>query len=87
MNTWQLLLELTIKAILILSVAGFLSVWLRNASAALRHTIWSMALGGLLALPLLTFVVPAWRVAILPAPNQTGELQRVATIEIGRAHV
>ncbi len=69
MNSWQLLLELTCKALLILAAAGLLTVLLRNASAALRHTVWSLALGGLLLLPLLTLVVPAWRVAILPAPD------------------
>ncbi|MBL8203806.1 MAG: M56 family metallopeptidase [Blastocatellia bacterium] len=69
MYSWQLLLELTIKAVMILAVAGLLSVLLRNASAALRHSIWSLALGGLLLLPVLTLVVPAWRVAILPAPD------------------
>jgi beta-lactamase regulating signal transducer with metallopeptidase domain/uncharacterized protein YnzC (UPF0291/DUF896 family) len=69
MNSWQLLLELTFKALLILAAAGLLTVWLRNTSAALRHTVWSLALGGLLLLPLLTLVVPAWRVAILPAPD------------------
>jgi beta-lactamase regulating signal transducer with metallopeptidase domain/uncharacterized protein YnzC (UPF0291/DUF896 family) len=69
MNSWQLLLELTLKALLILAAAGLLTVLLRNTSAALRHTVWSLALGGLLLLPLLTLVVPAWRVAILPAPD------------------
>ncbi len=68
MYNWQLLLELTVKAMMILAAAGLLSVMLRNASAALRHSVWSLALGGLLLLPLLTLIVPAWRVAILPAP-------------------
>lgn len=67
MITLQLLLELSIKAILIISIAGLLCVLLRNASAALRHTVWSLALIGLLLLPILTFIVPAWRLAILPA--------------------
>ncbi len=69
MNNWQLLLELTIKAIVILATAGLLCTVLRRASAALRHTIWSLALGSILLLPILTLIVPAWRVAILPAPE------------------
>ena len=72
MYNWQLLLELTLKAMMILAAAGLLSVMLRNAAAALRHSVWSLALGGLLLLPVLTLVVPAWRVAILPAPNRYG---------------
>src|SRR5262249_25999184 len=48
--------------------AGLLSIGLRNASAASRHAVWGLALGALLLLPVLTWAVPAWRVAILPAP-------------------
>src|SRR5262249_31067184 len=68
MNHWQLPIELTLKGIMILAAAGLLSVGLRNASAASRHVVWSLALGALLLLPVLTWAVPAWRVAILPAP-------------------
>jgi beta-lactamase regulating signal transducer with metallopeptidase domain len=68
MNHWQLPIELTLKGIMILAAAGLLSVALRNASAASRHAVWSLALGALLLLPALTWAVPAWRVAVLPAP-------------------
>ena len=68
MNHWQLPIELTLKGIMILAAAGLSSVGLRNASAASRHVVWSLALGALLLLPVLTWAVPAWRVAILPAP-------------------
>ena len=67
MNHWQLPIELTLKGIMILAAAGLLSVGLRNASAASRHAVWSLALGALLLLPVLTWAVPAWRVAILPS--------------------
>jgi beta-lactamase regulating signal transducer with metallopeptidase domain len=68
MNHWQLPIELTLKGIMILASAGLLSVGLRKASAASRHAVWGLALGALLLLPVLTWAVPAWRVAILPAP-------------------
>jgi bla regulator protein blaR1 len=68
MNHWQLPIELTLKGIMILAAAGLLSVGLRNASAASRHAVWGLAMGALLLLPALTWAVPAWRVAILPAP-------------------
>ncbi len=80
MNNWQLLLELTLKAMMILAAAGLVSVMLRNSAAALRHLIWSLALGGLLLLPVLTFVVPAWRVAILPASNRAESSLAMAPI-------
>ncbi|MBO0862212.1 MAG: hypothetical protein J2P21_27700 [Chloracidobacterium sp.] len=69
MNHWQLPIELTLKGIMILAAAGLLSLGLRNASAASRHVVWSLALGALLLLPALTWAVPEWRVAILPAPH------------------
>src|SRR5262249_61412064 len=68
MNQWQLPIELTLKGIMILAAAGLLSVGLRNASAASRHAVWSLAVCALLLLPVLTWAVPAWRVGILPAP-------------------
>ncbi|HEY6400021.1 MAG TPA: M56 family metallopeptidase [Blastocatellia bacterium] len=68
MNHWQLPIELTLKGIMILAAARLLSVGLRNASAASRHAVWSLALGALLLLPALTWGVPEWRVAILPTP-------------------
>src|SRR5262245_16014101 len=68
MNHWQLPIELTLKGIMILAAARLLSVGLRNASAASRHAVWSLALGALFLLPVLTWTAPAWRVAILPTP-------------------
>lgn len=43
----------------------------RWAPAALRHHVWMLAMTGLLALPLLTHVLPDWRLAM---PDRIGEL-------------
>ncbi|MFN7929842.1 MAG: M56 family metallopeptidase [Blastocatellia bacterium] len=67
MNYAQLLLEVTLKATLILALAGLLNVLLRQASATARHLVWSLALGALLVLPLLASLLPGLRVPILPA--------------------
>src|SRR5262249_55469297 len=85
MNHWQLPIELTLKGIMILAAAGLLSVGLRNASAASRHAVWSLALGALLLLPVLTWAVPAWRVAILPAPPAPVAENASLNIEISAA--
>ncbi|HTV02065.1 MAG TPA: M56 family metallopeptidase [Luteitalea sp.] len=41
----------------------------RRASAAVRHLVWSLALGGVLLLPIVTAIVPSW----------TLEIRRIAT--------
>lgn len=66
-GTWiSVLLSFSIKGAIILAVAGSLVVMMRRASAAARHLVWNMSLAALLALPLLSFVMPEWRVAVLP---------------------
>jgi len=50
----------------VLTAAGAASLALRRASAAARHLVWSLALVSLLALPLLSLILPAWSVPILP---------------------
>jgi beta-lactamase regulating signal transducer with metallopeptidase domain len=67
----------------------------RWAPAALRHHVWMLAMTGLLALPLLTYALPDWRVAmpdriavLLPSITDTGiglnaEAQRRTTAQPG----
>ena len=59
------LFDLTLKGALILALAGLLTRMLKTASAATRHLIWSLALCSVLLLPILTVVLPAWRVPVL----------------------
>jgi len=58
---------LGLKATVVLLVAFAATMTLRRASAALRHLIWTCAFACLLALPLLDWSAPKWRVAV-PAP-------------------
>lgn len=60
------LLDLLIKATLLLAVAWLATTLLRFRSAALRHRVWSAALAGAMLLPLFSTVLPGWRVAVLP---------------------
>lgn len=69
MNNWQLLLEVILKATFVLATVGLCGVLLRRASATTRHLIWSLALGALLVLPVLAWLLPVWRVPVLPAPK------------------
>ena len=60
------LLDMALKATAIILAAAALNIALRRASAATRHLVWSASLLGLLALPLLAYTLPDWRVAVLP---------------------
>ncbi len=60
------LVDVSLKGFAILAVAGLAAVAMRRASAAARHLVWCLATTSLLALPVLTGVLPAWRVPLLP---------------------
>ena len=58
-------LDGTVKATLVLAVAGAAALALHRASAAARHLAWCLGLGAALALPVLSFVLPGWSWRIL----------------------
>lgn len=67
-ETWgNVLLDATIKGILLLALAGFVTRMLRRAPAASRHFVWTIAIGAVVALPVASALAPHWNLAILPA--------------------
>jgi len=62
------MLLMLLKATLILAVARVLLAALPRASAATRHLVATAALVGVAAIPVLTFIVPAWNLAVAPPP-------------------
>lgn len=56
----------SIKATLLLAVAGLAGIALRRKSAAVRHALWTGALAAAVAMAILPLALPAWRV--LPVP-------------------
>jgi beta-lactamase regulating signal transducer with metallopeptidase domain len=71
------LLDMTLKATAIILAALALSFVLRRASAATRHLLWSASLLALLALPVLAYTLPDWRVAVLPESFSTPEVTSI----------
>ncbi|MBC8424604.1 M56 family metallopeptidase [bacterium] len=62
----MIFVDLALKTTLLIAVAALCSLALHRASAAARHLLWTMAMAGCLLLPVLTTVLPDWRVAALP---------------------
>ncbi len=60
--------DLLIRATMIAAAGWLATVVLRRRSASLRALIWTTTLGGLLVLPALSEIAPAWRVEIWRAP-------------------
>jgi len=66
----ELLAWVGLEGVVLLAAAGVLALALRRAPASARHRVWFAAMVGLLALPLLEGVLPAWSV---PVPGLFGE--------------
>jgi len=66
-NAWvTILLAASLKGVLLLSAIFLLSLLLRRATAATRHLVWSLAMIGVLALPVLSFILPQWSMPLTP---------------------
>jgi TonB family protein len=80
--TWfSFLLGLALKSTALLSLAWLLAFLMRRASAAARHLIWIATAAAVLALPVLTLSLPAWRV---PAPHAAEAFTFQATVLASR---
>jgi beta-lactamase regulating signal transducer with metallopeptidase domain len=83
--SWALVVgsEVLLKASIVLGIAGLVTTFARRTSAASRHTVWTISLGALLVLPLLSATLPTWDidgVSIVHRKIQaeSGELQSAA---------
>src|SRR5438876_4914882 len=60
--SYERLMGVAFKGTAIAGVAGLAAWFLRRRSASARHLVWTAAVGALVALPLLSISIPAWRV-------------------------
>jgi len=65
------LFAFAIRATVLLVAAWLATHLLRRASAATRHLIWTSAIAGVLALPILSGVVPVWSVPVISIAAKT----------------
>jgi bla regulator protein BlaR1 len=61
---WPTTLELLFATTLLLAIAMLANLGLRRASAAVRHRVWALTVGGLLLLPLLCPLLPKLPVSL-----------------------
>jgi beta-lactamase regulating signal transducer with metallopeptidase domain len=64
---WPVLGEVAVKGTLLLLSSGAVAAVLRGYSAATRHLVWCVGMVCMLALPLMSSLVPAWELPLLPA--------------------
>lgn len=77
-----LLLDSVLKASVLFAVAGALDVLFRHRAASLRHLTWTLAFAGALAVPVVSALVPTWRLPALasiglPAPTLAVRAARI----------
>jgi beta-lactamase regulating signal transducer with metallopeptidase domain len=61
-----ILADAFVKATVVLVLAAVVTVFLRRSPASLRHFVWTLACGGVLALPLASALLPNWSLAGWP---------------------
>ncbi|MBN1588819.1 MAG: carboxypeptidase regulatory-like domain-containing protein [Pirellulales bacterium] len=75
---WPLVVQLAFDATVVLSTAGLVCLAMRRASAALRHGVWTVAIVGLLALPVLRMALPGVALGQLLPINVSTESPTIA---------
>src|SRR5262245_65981375 len=62
---------IVLKGSILMAAAALLVALMYRASAATRHFVWTLAVAGLLGLPILSAGLPTWTVAVPIATDET----------------
>ena len=82
-----LALDVTVKATLVLAVAGVVALALHRASAAARHLVWCLGLSAALAVPVFYVVLPGWNWRILPMAGEGAHPARISRADTAAARL
>lgn len=75
-----ILIDATVKATVLLALAALPAVLCRRASASSRHLVWALGLACALCLPLLSWNLPHWRVALTVPAARPGPATETAPL-------
>jgi beta-lactamase regulating signal transducer with metallopeptidase domain len=86
-----LLVAILLKGTMLMVAAAAVVAVMFRASAATRHFIWTLAIAGLLVLPVLSVTLPTWELAVRIAPVETraaiDAIQRVGTTRLAPTRI
>ncbi|MDP6721920.1 MAG: M56 family metallopeptidase, partial [Pirellulaceae bacterium] len=63
----EVLVDACVKAGVLLALTSMTAFLLRHKSAAVRHRLWCLGICGVVILPVLSLMLPQWRLPLLPA--------------------
>ena len=78
---WLPVLDVMLKATLVLAVASLATLALGRASAAMRHMVWTLAIVSALLLPVLSIALPRWQLPIVRLTAPAGAAFEVEQID------
>ena len=84
---FALLLDAAVKGFVLMMVASLLVFSLKWASAATRHLVWSVAVCGLLVLPVVSVFAPKWTVPGVEFKSTSNRPEEVVSAQVTVADV